>query len=119
MAVDPATGDMQRKHAWAINRDGLIFVSGWYEQGRLTVGKPRAATGWVYVNPAANRYACLLHPIGQSPGAADKIDGDLVLVRPSDAVRVQRPSSSSTTWAALCPGAPVTSPPGCVPAPHR
>ena len=30
-----------------------------------------------------------------------------------------RPSSSSTTCAALCPGAPVTSPPGCVPAPQR
>ena len=29
-----------------------------------------------------------------------------------------RPRSSMITWAALWPGAPVTSPPGCVPAPH-
>src|SRR5437867_246236 len=32
----------------------------------------------------------------------------------------QRPiTSRSTAWAALWPGAPVTSPPGCVPEPHR
>ena len=31
----------------------------------------------------------------------------------------QNPRSLSTTWAALCPGAPVTSPPGWPPAPHR
>ena len=44
---------------------------------------------------------------------------DLVLVGPPDAACVHRPRSPNTTWAALCPGAPVTSPPGCVPAPHR
>ena len=47
------------------------------------------------------------------------LDDDLVPVRTPDAAYVQRPISPSTTWAALCPGAPVTSPPGCVPAPHR
>ena len=28
---NPATGEQQTKHTWAIRRDGLLFGSGWYE----------------------------------------------------------------------------------------
>src|SRR5207237_8895304 len=33
--------------------------------------------------------------------------------------RIQKRRSARTAWAALCPGAPVTPPPGCAPEPHR
>ena len=29
--LNPATGRQEYKHAWAVRRDGLIFVSGWYQ----------------------------------------------------------------------------------------
>jgi len=29
--VNPDTGEEQRKHAWVVLHDGLIFGSGWYE----------------------------------------------------------------------------------------
>ena len=29
--VNPETGEEQRKHAWVVLHDGLIFGSGWYE----------------------------------------------------------------------------------------
>ena len=29
--LNPATGEHQTKHTWAIRRDGLLFASGWYE----------------------------------------------------------------------------------------
>ncbi len=29
--LNPATGQQEYKHAWAVRRDGLIFVSGWYQ----------------------------------------------------------------------------------------
>ena len=45
-------------------------------------------------------------------GDSAVLDDNLVLVGPPNAACVQRPRSPSTTWAALCPGAPVTSPPG-------
>ena len=31
--VNPATGDDRQKHTWAVLYDGLIFASGWYEEG--------------------------------------------------------------------------------------
>lgn len=31
--VNPATGDDRQKHTWAVLHDGLIFASGWYEEG--------------------------------------------------------------------------------------
>ena len=29
--LNPATGQQEYKHAWAVRHDGLIFVSGWYQ----------------------------------------------------------------------------------------
>ena len=30
--LNPATGNEEIKHTWAVKRDGLIFASGWYER---------------------------------------------------------------------------------------
>ena len=29
--LNPATGNQEYKHAWAVRRDGLLFASGWYQ----------------------------------------------------------------------------------------
>ena len=39
----PSGGELQRKRAWAVNRDGLIFVSGWYEHAAFTAATAEAA----------------------------------------------------------------------------
>lgn len=31
--INPATGAFQSKHTWVVRRDGLVFGSGWYEEG--------------------------------------------------------------------------------------
>ena len=31
--LNPATGNVQTKHSWVIRHDGLVFGSGWYEDG--------------------------------------------------------------------------------------
>ena len=32
VAVNPTTGNDQKKHTWAVRHDELIFCSGWYEE---------------------------------------------------------------------------------------
>lgn len=39
----PSGGELQRKRAWAVNRDGLVFVSGWYEHAAFTAATAEAA----------------------------------------------------------------------------
>ena len=31
--VNPASGEVERKHSWAIRHEGILFGSGWYEPG--------------------------------------------------------------------------------------
>ncbi len=31
--INPATGAFQSKHSWVVRHDGLVFGSGWYEEG--------------------------------------------------------------------------------------
>lgn len=42
VAARPSGGELQRKRAWAVNRDGLIFVSGWYEHAAFAAATPEA-----------------------------------------------------------------------------
>ncbi len=52
--LDPATGQERRKHTWSVNRDGLIFSSGWYEGGPTKADAP--AYTQAYVQRAIDRY---------------------------------------------------------------
>lgn len=38
--ASPRSGEQQRKHAWAVRRDGLLFVSGWYEHAPFATSTP-------------------------------------------------------------------------------
>ena len=50
---------------------------------------------------------------------ADYVNGNFMASRAATPSPYASSQSLSTAWAALWPGAPVTSPPGWVPAPHR
>lgn len=53
-----ATGQQEMKHVWAVQRDGLIFASGWYERyigAPLSKADPAAYTV-AFVNQAIARY---------------------------------------------------------------
>ena len=57
--LNPASGEGGRKHVWAVERDGLIFASGWYEPSYekppATKAEPGAYTK-EYVARAVFRY---------------------------------------------------------------
>ena len=52
--VNPATGDDRQKHTWAVLHDGLIFASGWYEEGPSKADPP--AYTQRFVQQAIERY---------------------------------------------------------------
>lgn len=41
--ASPRSGEQQRKHAWAVRRDGLLFASGWYEHAAFGTPAPEPA----------------------------------------------------------------------------
>ena len=55
--VNPASGNVEKKHSWVVLHDGLVFGSGWYEEGPP---KSDAAAYTVeFVNRAADLYDAL------------------------------------------------------------
>ena len=55
---NPALGRVQIKHSWVVRHDGLIFGSGWYEDGPSKVHAPGAFTQ-SYVKRALELYRVL------------------------------------------------------------
>ena len=55
---NPALGRVQVKHSWVVRHDGLIFGSGWYEDGPSKVHAPGAFTQ-SYVERALELYRVL------------------------------------------------------------
>lgn len=55
--INPATGDAQSKHSWAVKREGLLFGSGWYEDGPSKAD--REAYTVAYVDKALDLYESL------------------------------------------------------------
>lgn len=55
---NPALGRVQVKHSWVVRHDGLIFGSGWYEDGPSKVHAPGAFTQ-SYVERALELYRAL------------------------------------------------------------
>ncbi len=58
--LNPNNGEYERKHSWVVNRDGLIFGSGWYERSidSLLPSKSQepAAYTKAFVEKAIRRY---------------------------------------------------------------
>ena len=80
---NPASGEKERKRAWVIRHDGLIFGSGYYESSAETAASNAAATQ-AYVKDAIARYS--VYPDAAIQQAAldyyntmDSVDGDLYL----------------------------------------
>ncbi|MXX81674.1 MAG: hypothetical protein F4Y69_11705 [Chloroflexi bacterium] len=55
---NPATGQAEIKHSWVVRHDGLIFGSGWYEDGPSKTHAPGAFTQ-SYVERALEMYRVL------------------------------------------------------------
>ena len=55
---NPATGQAEIKHSWVVRRDGLVFGSGWYENGPSKTHAPGAFTQ-SYVERALEMYRVL------------------------------------------------------------
>ena len=56
--LNPATGQEEMKHTWAVKRDGILFGSGWYERyigAPLGKSDPAAFTV-AFVERAIDRY---------------------------------------------------------------
>ena len=52
--LNPSTGNVQTKHSWVIRHEGLVFGSGWYEEG--TPKSDAAAYTQAFVERAINLY---------------------------------------------------------------
>ena len=52
--LNPATGNVQTKHSWVIRHDGMVFGSGWYEDGPSK--SDAAAYTRAFVERAINLY---------------------------------------------------------------
>ena len=80
---NPASGEKERKRAWVIRHDGLIFGSGYYESSDETAASNAAATQ-AYVKDAIARYS--IYPDAEIQQAAldyynttDSVEGDFYL----------------------------------------
>ena len=75
-----ATGEVQVKHSWVIRHDGLVFGSGWYEDGPSPVDDPAG-----YTQSFVQRGIHLHDVLGREAmveyyNAAESIDGQWYLV---------------------------------------
>ncbi len=72
----PSTGEVRVKHSWLVRHEGLIFGSGWYEDGPSKLSEPAAYTK-SFVNSAlqlyrtAGREAAIAHY-----NTMESVDGD-------------------------------------------
>ena len=72
--LNPATGNVQTKHSWVIRHDGLLFGSGWYEEGAPKSDAP------AYVQSLVKRAINLYKDLGREGTVAyynspESVDG--------------------------------------------
>ena len=72
--ANPASGDLETKHSWVVEHEGVIFGSGWYEPGPSR-SQPAAFTRAI-VGQAVNLYDSVgLHGTASYYNSAESIDG--------------------------------------------
>ena len=72
--LNPSTGNVQTKHSWVIRHEGLVFGSGWYEEG--TPKSDAAAYTQAFVERAINLYDDLgLEGTLEYYNSPDSVDG--------------------------------------------
>ncbi len=92
LSINPATGQGEVKHTWAIRHDGYIFGSGWYERHLFRPPQTRPAEYTrAYVTEAIQRYAL----VGKEDAfnyynSMESVDGQwfLFVVGPDDTMLV-------------------------------
>ena len=93
MYVQPATGEVELKHSWAVRHDGLIFGSGWYEAGPSPRHEPGA-----YSQALVQRAAQLYDVLGRARALAyynspESVDGQwYVFILDAEGVRLAHPT---------------------------
>ena len=71
---NPATGGVETKHSWMVERDGLTFGSGWYEPGPMKSDNP--AYTQAFVQSAINLYNALgRQAVVEYYSTAESVDG--------------------------------------------
>ena len=72
--LNPSTGNVETKHSWVIRHDGMIFGSGWYEEGASKADE--AAYTQAFVERAINLYNDLgLEGTLEYYNSDDSVDG--------------------------------------------
>lgn len=90
--ANPATGSTQLKHGWVVSRDGLIFGSGWYEDGPSQIHEPGR-----YTQSFIKRAVQLHRALGREAAIdyynnPDSADGPwYVFIHDADGTRVANP----------------------------
>ena len=90
--ANPATGTAQLKHSWVMRHDGLIFGSGWYEDGPSRIHEPGA-----YTQGFVNRAVQLHRALGRQAAidhynSTDSVAGAwYVFIHDVDGTRVANP----------------------------
>ena len=80
-----ATGEVQVKHSWVVRHDGLVFGSGWYEDGPSPVDDPAGYTQ-SFVQRAIHLYDVLgREALAEYYNAPESMHGQWYLVATDDA----------------------------------
>ncbi len=102
--TNPASGAAEAKHSWVVEYDGLIFGSGWYEQG------PRKSAPSAYTQAFVERAIALHDAVGRERTVAyyntpESVDGqwyvfildqdDTMLAHAANPALVGRPASAA------------------------
>ena len=93
--VNPATGNVEKKHSWIIRHDGLLFGSGWYEEG------PPKSDAAAYTVEFVNRATDLYDALGLDEAVAfynamASVDGQwYVSITSADDITLAHPTSPS------------------------
>ena len=91
--VNPATGNVEKKHSWIIRHDGLLFGSGWYEEG------PPKSDAAAYTVEFVNRATDLYDALGIDEAVAfyntpESVDGQwYVSITSADDITLAHPTS--------------------------
>ena len=100
--TNPSTGNLEAKHSWAVEYDGLVFGSGWYEPGPMKSDNP--AYTQAFVQSAINLYNAVgLQRTVDYYNTTESIDGqwyvfigdenDMMLAHAANPVLVGQPFS--------------------------
>ena len=90
--VNPSSGNVETKHSWVILHDGLLFGSGWYEEG------PPKSDAAAYTKEFVGRATNLFDVLGKDEAVAfyntpESVDGQWYVFIADDANLIAHPTA--------------------------